>query len=297
MVEHTEGYRYPLSPQFYDIAALVEALTGMGTGYAVLSPAPPLFAYALDEQAGLDWARTVNDGVAAMVADDPYRFRGLGTLPLRHPDTAERELRRAVAELGLAGAIIGPHAEGRPLDDEGMTPVLAAAEELGAVLFVHPYYTGAKPGLEAFYLTNLVGNPLETCVCAARLMLSGTLERFEELRVLLAHGGGSLPYQVGRLDHGHQVRPELAHMPAPPSRYLRRFHYDSLTHTPMATGFLTDLVGADRVAFGTDIPFDMAGPGLDAQLEGVQLASHDRRHVEFDTAAALFGFPSSGEDE
>lgn len=92
------------------------------------------------------------------------------------------------------------------------------------------------------------------------------------------------------------LRPELAHLSAPPSRYLRKFYYDRLTHTPMATAFLTDLAGADRVAFGTDLPFDMAGPDLDAQLEGVRLASHDRRHIEFDTAAALFGFPSSGED-
>lgn len=295
MVEHAEGYRYPLSPRFYDTASLTQALTSMGTGYAVLSPAPPLFAYALDEGPARDWAHMVNDGVAAMVADDPHRFRGLATLPLRHPEVAQRELRRGVTELGLAGAIIGPHVEGRPLDDESLTPVLSAAEELGVVLFVHPYYTGAKSGLESFYLTNLVGNPLETCVCAARLTVSGTLERFAGLRVLLAHGGGFLPYQIGRLDHGHQVRPELAHLPAPPSSYVRAFYYDSLTHAPAATAFLTGLVGPDRVAFGTDIPFDMAGPGLEAQLEGTHLADDARRHIGFDTAAALFGFTSSGE--
>src|SRR5699024_4131554 len=129
-------------------------------------------------------------------------------LPLQSPPDAARELRRAVNELGMVGAQIGPHCEGLPLDHEKMRPVLYAAEELAVPLVIHPYYVGAAQGLEDFYLTNLQGNPFQTAVCAARLMFSGTLDVFPELQLVLLHGGGHLPYQIGRLQHGHAVRSE-----------------------------------------------------------------------------------------
>jgi aminocarboxymuconate-semialdehyde decarboxylase len=194
-----------------------------------------------------------------MAAASP-RLAGLATLPLQDPAAAAEELRRAVGELGLRGAQIGTSgADGLPLDDPVLAPVLAEAERLGVPLMLHPYYVGLKPGLTDYYFTNSIGNPLDTCIAAARLIHAGTLDRHPELRVVLVHAGGFLPYQLGRLDHAYAVRNEpQADISKAPSTYLRRFWIDTITHADQALTFLENLVGRDRLVIGTDLPFDMA---------------------------------------
>lgn len=293
-VVHRQGYTYPLLPAFHDVTARLEVMDAGGVRRAVVSPPPTLFLYWVDAPTGVQAARWLNDGVAAMVREAPDRFDGLATLPLADPDAAVAELERAVGELGMRGAQVGPHCEGVPLDDPSLRPVLATAQRLGVPLVVHPYYVGSTPGLDDFYLTNLQGNPWQTAVCASRLILSGTLDELPGLDLVLVHGGGHLPYQVGRLDHGHRVRPEAARPQRPPSNYLRRFHYDTLTHSPAATRWLLDRVGADRVAHGTDVPFDMAGGSLVDQLAGQPLSDEEARLVGHATADALFALSAPG---
>ncbi len=294
-VVHRQGYRYPLPEHFHDISARLRHMDSTGVSEAVLSAAPPLFLYWAERGEALDAARAVNDGIARMVRDGDGRFSGLATLPLQDPDAAVAELHRAVSQLGLRGAEVGPHAEGVPLDDVRLRPVLAAAQGLGVPLLVHPYYVGAVPELADYYLTNLLGNPWQTAVCAARLVLSGTLDELGGLDLVLVHGGGHLPYQIGRLDHGHRVRPEAQGCRQTPSSYLRRFHYDTLTHSPRALRWLVDLVGADRVVFGTDTPFDMGGGALVEQLgqppDTPDLDDHQLELVAHRNADRLFGTP------
>lgn len=285
---HRQGYRYPLLDAFHDTAARVAAMDTDGIDVSLLSIAPPLFLYGTDAATAKDAAVLVNDGLAAMVRTAPDRFAGLATLPMQDPDAAVAELQRSVRELGLRGAEIGPHVEGRPLDDASLRPVLATAAELEVPLLLHPYYVGSTPGLDDFYLTNLAGNPWQTAVSASRLILSGMLDELPALDLVLVHGGGHLPYQVGRLDHGHKVRPEAATPTQPPSAYLRRFHYDTLTHRPSALRWLVDEVGADRVVYGTDLPFDMAGGPLAGQLAGTSLADDDLARVAHGNADRLF---------
>lgn len=291
-VVHRQGYRYPLLPAFHDPEARVSAMDTLGVDVAVLSVAPPLFCYHLAAGEGAELARMLNDGMAATVADAPERLAALATLPLQDPDAAVRELTRAVTELGLRGAEVGTHAEGVPLDDPSLRPLLQRAAELRAPLLIHPSYVGASPGLEDFYLTNLQGNPWQSAVCASRLILSGALDDVPDLAPVLVHGGGHLPYQIGRLDHGHRVRSEAQHCTHPPSDYLRRFHADTLTHRPSATGWLIDEIGADRVLFGTDLPFDMGGPALADQLAGIELDAGARADISHRNAGRLFGLPS-----
>ncbi|MEU0969058.1 amidohydrolase family protein [Streptomyces sp. NPDC005917] len=289
-VVHRQGYRYPLLPDFHDVSTRLATMDRQGVDAALLSVAPPLFLYWIEPAAAVEATRTVNDSIAAMAGQAPDRFAGLATLPLQDPRAAVEELRRAVDTLGLRGAQIGPHAEDVPLDDARLRPVLAAAQELSVPLVVHPYYVGATPGpLDDFYLTNLEGNPWQTAVCASRLILSGTLDALPGLDVVLVHGGGHLPYQLGRLDHGHRVRPEAKGCALPPSRYARRFHYDTLTHNPAATAWLIDQVGADRVVLGTDTPFDMGADGLAAQLAGIRLGEDDLARVAHTTIEELVG--------
>ena len=174
-------------------------------------------------------------------------------------------------------------------DRPALRPVLATAADLRVPLIVHPYYVASSPGLEDFYLTNLIGNPLATTVCAARLIFSGVLDELTGLRLVLMHGGGYLPYQIGRLDHGHRVRPEARGCAHPPSAYLDRFWFDTVTHAPRPLRFLTDTVGADHVVYGTDFPFDMAAGPLHDQLAGTSLSADETELIAGRNATALFG--------
>lgn len=287
-VVHRQGYQYPLLESFHDVPSRIAAMDAENIDIAVLSVAPPLFLYWIEGSSARDAAQTINDAIAQMVGMAPDRFAGIATLPMQDPAEAVIELRRAVKVLGLKGAQIGANIEGVPLDDPSLRPVLEAAEELGVPLVIHPYYVGSSPGLDDFYLTNLQGNPWQTAVCASRMILSGALDEMPDLDLVLVHGGGHLPYQIGRLDHGHKVRPEAKIPVQPPSSYLRRFHYDTLTHHPESTQWLIEKVGADRVLFGTDTPFDMCGPALNEQLGDFKGSDEDRQAIAGGNAEYLF---------
>lgn len=290
-VVHDQGYVYPLFPEFLDPEAKIEAMDRKGIDVSVISPAPPMFYYWAEIEVALRAAKLVNDGVADMVAARPDRLRGMATVPMQHPDAAVAELERVVRDYGFKAVEIGTSIEGAQLAEERFRPVLRRAVELGVFVFAHPYYIGAKSGLEHYYLTNLIGNPLDTAVAAANLMFSGVLDELPELKILLAHGGGFVPYQIGRLVHGHKVRPETrARTTSNPRELLRRFYFDSLVFEPEALRYLIDLVGADRIAIGTDSPFDMADQQPMETLDAVPGLSPEAHHeVCCGTALRLLG--------
>ena len=286
-VVHGAGYRYPLDSVFVDVDARLRFMDQRGVDAAVLSLAPPFLGYELDAVAAVSHAAAVNDALAA-VAGSSDRLSGLATLPMQDPAQAAHELERAMA-MGLSGVQIGASVGGVPIDHESFRPVLAAAERLGAPIVIHPAFTGPMAGLEDHYMTNLCGNPWQTCVCAARLVLGGSLDRFAQLEIMLVHAGGHLPYQMGRLDHGARVRDDAGVCRNAPSSYLRRFSYDTLAYSPVALGFLIDLVGADRVLYGTDAPFDMDGGTFADQIAGIDLSETDRLLIAGANAGRLFG--------
>lgn len=290
VVVHPEGFRWPLHRTFYDVQARLAAMDELRIDNAVISIAPPLFLYDLpDTGASADFCRHANDALAAFARSSGGRIDAVATLPMSDPAAAVVELRRAVGTLGLRGAEIGPVIEDTHLDDPALRPVLAAAQELDVPLILHPSYAGPRPGLEDFYLTNLIGNPLQSTVGAAHLIFGGVLDELDRLKIVLMHGGGYLPYQIGRLDHGRRVRPEAAGCRHAPSNYLRRFWYDTITHARGPLRFLIELVGADRVVYGTDFPFDMAGGSLASQVVGTAISESARVAVAGGNAAGLFG--------
>jgi aminocarboxymuconate-semialdehyde decarboxylase len=288
-VVHDQGYVYPLFAEFIDVAAKLAAMDRKGIDVSVLSPAPPTFSYWADRDLALEVNRLVNDGVAEMVAARPERLRGMGIVPMQHPEAAVEELERIVAVHGFRAIEIGAGIEGARLSEPRFRPVLRRAQELGVLVFLHPYYVGNKAGLEHYYLTNLVGNPLETALTVADLMFSGTLDELPDLKIGLAHGGGFLPYQIGRLVHGHKVRSETrARSASSPLDLLRRFYFDSVVFEPQALGFLVDLVGAERVFLGTDAPFDMGDETpLTTLANAPGLTEVQRAQVAAGTARAL----------
>jgi len=285
---HPQGFRYPLADEFLDARAKLAQMDRLGIDVSALSSAPTLFFYDEPPERAVPFARRSNDALAELVAGE-RRLEGLATLPLQAPADAAAELRRAVSELGFRGAQIGTNCGRQQLDAPELEPVFAAAAELEVALVLHPYYVGPKPGLEDFYLTNSVGNPLDTCVAAVRLIHSGILDRLPRLRVVLVHAGGFLPFQLGRFDHAYDVRPEpKAHISRRPSSYLDRFWFDTITHADPALEFLASLVGPDHLVVGTDLPFDMADA---APVDRVRRAGLDPDALGAN-AVRLFGFQS-----
>ena len=269
-----DNHGSPLFPEFHDVDAKIAGMDRKGIDISVLSVTPVVFFYWLDADKGLDAARVLNDGIAAMVASRPTRFRGMATLPMQDVDAAVAELERATREHGF-------RIKGDLVSDAKFRPVLKRAAELKVAVFAHPYIAGALPkDLCSYYLGNTHGLPFDTALMASHLMLDGTLDALPDLDFILAHGGGHLPYQFGRLDHGYHVRKEAkANTSNPPESQLHRFRFDSLTHDVESLRFLIRRVGADRVMIGTDAPFDMAEDdplGMLAQVDGLTDAERER---------------------
>jgi aminocarboxymuconate-semialdehyde decarboxylase len=278
--------RAELTPLFTDPAAKLEQLEQLGLGAAVVSVSPALFAYETDADRGAELCRAVNAGLERFCSHSPERLRWLAHAPLQSPGAAAGVLAEA-AGAGAVGAQIGTSVVGKPLAEAGLDPFWSAAEEHDMALMLHPAYNNPHPGLEGYHLQNAIGNQLETTIAAERLIVAGVLDRHADLRLLLVHAGGYLPWQAGRLRHAATVRAELAGSPPDPHAYFGRIIVDTITHDTAALRFLVQRVGADNVVMGTDLPFDMATPQPVAVLEEAVDSDTARRIME-DTPARLF---------
>jgi len=286
--------RFPFDPEFYDAYAKLESMDRKKIDIAFISPGPQTFFYNLNDELAISTARIVNDGVAQMAAARPDRLRGMATLPMQHPDAAIAELERVVKEYGFRGVEIGTAiatSSGElELADPNFRPVLRRIQELKVTVFAHPNTQGASGRLDCYYLTNLIGNPLDTTIMVGKLMFSGALDELKDLKILLAHGGGFLPYQIGRFVHGHKVRPDTSAVTkSDPLQMLRRFWFDALTHSPQAIRHLIDVVGSEKVVLGTDAPFDMGEMAPVDRVEMVAgLTQKERENIYCNAAMALF---------
>jgi aminocarboxymuconate-semialdehyde decarboxylase len=228
----------------------------------VLSAWMDFSAYVLDPADGAWLASSLNELTAEAIARHADRLRAMAAVPLQEPNLAAAELRRAVTDLGMIGVEIATSVVDDELDEDRFDPFWTAAADLSVLVLIHPYASIGAERLERYFFSNVVGNPAEETVAAAHLIFGGVLERHPGLRVCLTHGGGFLPYQIGRQDRGFVARPDVAavRLTAAPSSFLRRFFYDTIVHSPEALRFLVDRVGSDRVLLGSDYPFPMGDP-------------------------------------
>lgn len=251
----------------------------------VLSTVPVMFNYWARAEDGADTSKFLNDGIAEIVQKYPRRFIGLGTVPLQSTELAIRELERC-REIGLVGVQIGSNVNQLNLGEPQFLDFFKACEELSLAVFVHPWEMMGEREMQKYWLPWLVGMPAETSRAICSLIFSGTLEKCPALRICFAHGGGSFPATVGRIEHGFAVRPDLCAVdnPVNPREYVRKIYYDSLVHDPEMLEFLIKLVGAERVALGTDYPFPLGEEIAGSLIESMNFDEDARARLLHGTA-------------
>jgi aminocarboxymuconate-semialdehyde decarboxylase len=248
-------------------------LDAMGLDMQVIKPPPPQCYYAVPLDIAVKAAQITNDGIAEFVARKPDRLKGFGTVPMPDGNEAAKELERCVTKLGFKGVQVLTNVNGRELSDPAFAPFWKKAEELGALVVIHPNGFTQAERLSRFYFNNVIGNPLETTIALHYLIFDGVLERHPNLKILAVHGGGYLASYSGRIDHAWGARSDShGALPHPPTSYLEKIYFDTIVFTPHQLQELIRLYGADKILMGTDYPFDMAdydpvghvcGAGLD----------------------------------
>lgn len=266
VLDFPSGPSRPVPVPLTDLASRVQWIDDRGIEVQVVSPWMDVTGDDLGTEAALTWCRALNDGCAEDMEGNP-RFRALAALPVMDGEAAARELARSVEELGFSGGALPTQVGGKDLDSMGLEPLWEAAESLDALLFVHPYRVMGGDRMKAHFLGNVCGNPFETTLAALRLYFSGTFGRWPRLKVLLAHGGGTLPYLAGRAVHASNHGPGFNRSVDNPDTILGCFYYDTLLHDPRALAFMMNSIGPDRIVAGTDAPFPMSLDGPVGYIE------------------------------
>lgn len=225
----------------------------------VLSTIPVLFNYWAKATDGYETSRFFNDHIAETVSKEPERFIGLGTVPLQNISLSIKEMERCVTELKMPGLEIGSNINGKNLSEKEFFPFYETAERLGCALFVHPWEMMGEDKMQQYWLPWLVGMPAETSRAICSMIFGGVFEKFPKLRVAFAHGGGSFPFTIGRIEHGFEVRPDLVAVDnnINPRDYIGKFWVDSLVHDKKAFDYLLDVMGEDTICLGSDYPFPL----------------------------------------
>lgn len=267
-----------------------------GVHVQVLSAIPVMFHYWEKNAAyALETSRFQNDFIAEVVSRNPKRFVGLGTVPLQDPQLSIEEMQRCMQELGMAGIEIGSHVNDWNLNAEELFPFFEAAEKLNAAIFVHPWDMMGKDKMNKYWLPWLVGMPAESSLAICSMIFGGVFEKLPNLKVAFAHGGGSFPSTIGRIEHGFNVRPDLVAIDNKinPRNYLDKFYLDTLVHDPLMLNYLLELCGPNQLAMGSDYPFPLGEHHPGKLIESMPLENNVKERLLNGTALEWLGMEKS----
>ena len=275
----------------FDVDLRLQEMEATEVTMQVLSTIPVLFNYWAKPQDGLETSRFFNDHIAESVTKHPQRFIGIGTVPLQDIDLAIKEMERCVTELKMPGLEIGSNINGKNLSDKSFFPFYEAAEKLGCALFVHPWEMMGEEQMQQYWLPWLVGMPAETSRAICSMIFGGVFEQFPKLRIAFAHGGGSFPFTIGRIEHGFNVRPDLVAVDNAinPRNYLDKFWLDSLVHDASALQYLLNLMGNEKICMGSDYPFPLGEQHPGKLIEESNLATEVKDKLLFTNAKIWLG--------
>lgn len=271
----------------FDAGTRIREMDDTGVTVQVLSTIPVLFNYWAKPADCLETSRFLNDHIADTVSKSPRRFIGIGTVPMQDTALAIREMERCVTELKMPGLEIGSNINGINLSDPQFHLFYEAAEKLGCSLFVHPWEMMGEGQMQKYWLPWLVGMPAETSRAICSMIFGGIFEKFPNLKVAFAHGGGSFPATIGRIEHGFHVRPDLVAVDnaVNPREYIGRFWIDSLVHDKKAMQFILDVMGEDKICLGSDYPFPLGEHQPGKLIETMGFPEELRRKLLYDNAA------------
>lgn len=243
----------------FDAEVRIKEMDESDVTVQVISTIPVLFNYWAKPKDGVETSRFFNDHIADTVSKNTNRFIGIGTVPLQDVDLAIAEMERCITELKMPGLEIGSNINGENLSSKKFFPFYKRAEELGCSLFVHPWEMMGEQQMQKYWLPWLVGMPAETSRAICSMIFGGVFEQFPNLKVAFAHGGGSFPVTIGRIEHGFTVRPDLVAVDnaVNPRDYIGKFWIDSLVHDAKAMRYIIDVMGEDTICLGSDYPFPL----------------------------------------
>lgn len=279
-------------PKLTNLELRLQDMDAMGVDLQLLSPAPNQYYYWADPDLARHIGRSINEHIASLVAQHPERLLGLGSVALQHPDLCIEQLEYAVRTLGLRGVEVSSLVNGMELANPKFERFWAKVEQLGCVVFLHPLGTSLGERVNQHYLSNTIGQPLETTVALSYLIFGGTLDRYPGVKIIAAHGGGYLASYIGRSDHAWHARPDAHGCQRAPSSYLKQIFFDTVVYRPEQLRHLLAEVGVSQVVVGTDYPYDMAHYQIHALLEAVPgLSAADRAAILGGNAAQLLKLP------
>ena len=282
--------RQELDKKLTSIDQRLKDMDKMGIDVQAISTSPMQYYYRLEPELGRETSRTINENLASIVAAHPDRFVALGTLPMQEPAVAVSELEYCMKELGFRGIELGTNVRRAELSDERFNALWAKAEALGAVIFLHPSGFTDTSRLKEHFLTNVIGNPLDTTFALSHIVFGGVLERYPKLKFVAAHGGGYLGHYPARMDHAYRVRPECHdYIKRPPSYYMKKIYWDTMVFGETQLEHLVNLWGADHVVIGTDYPYDMGYYKPVEFVNGANLTREQKAQIIGGTAAKILG--------